>query len=413
MEERTQEKSKYPDLSESIAVIVFFTVLIATIYMLLHSMTGQKLLQHACYDSYTRQALAWREGLTYLPDGEILTWLELAIYKGKYFVSFPPVPSLVMLPLTFHFDIETPNTLVCWIYAYLSFLIAYFIFRKRCAKKPWRSAFYAFYFVFGCNLLALSFGGWVWFQAQTLGFLLVTATIYCIMGKTKHEHMIAYFLWALSVGCRPFHALYLPYLLYSSYKNLGMNKETSTKKTITSFAIILIPAVMVAVTMMAYNYIRFDNPLEFGHNFLPAHTRCEQGQFSLYYILENYYKLFRLPWIQDGLLHFYKHEGSNFIITNPIYILIIFAMIKYRKNMMAWLLFDLILLNGLLLLTHKCMGALQFGLRYFVDMVPWILALLLLNRKVKDRLYISLIGIFGVAINVYGAWWFWIYNGGT
>jgi hypothetical protein len=55
------------------------------------------------------------------------------------------------------------------------------------------------------------------------------------------------------------------------------------------------------------------------------------------------------------------------------------------------------------------MGALQFGLRYFIDMIPWMLILLLLNREFKEKVHTILIGLFGVSINVYGTWWFWIY----
>ena len=48
------------------------------------------------YYTYNLQALAWRNGKLCLDQD--YPWLELAIYEGKYFVSFPPVPSVPLPP---------------------------------------------------------------------------------------------------------------------------------------------------------------------------------------------------------------------------------------------------------------------------------------------------------------------------
>lgn len=400
---------KETDILESIAYVIFFTAIILSMYMTFLDMYDENILHHEPYDSYTRQALAWRDGKTYLEDGANLTWLELANYKGKYYVSFPPVPSLFILPFTYRFELETPNSLVNWIYAYLAFLAAYMIFRRRCNKNAWMSAIYAFCLVFGCNILALSFRGWVWYQAQTLGFFLACTAVYFIMGNKRWEHTLSYLFWALSVGCRPFHAIFFPYLLYRTYKIICPNKEKLNASIILKFVLNISPAIVIAITMMVYNYVRFDNPLEFGHNLLPAFTDFEYGQFDIHYFVENCMNSVRLPRIENGMLEFDRLEGNNFLIVNPIYILLGLAMFKYRKNKEAWFLFILIVINALLLLIHKSMGALQFGLRYFVDMIPWILALLLLNREIKEKVHTLLICIFAVVINIYGTWWFWIY----
>jgi hypothetical protein len=400
---------KKADILETLAYVIFFSAIILAMYMTFLHMYEDSILSHEPYDSYTRQALAWRDGKTYLEDGKDLTWLELVEYKGKYYVSFPPVPSLFILPFTYHYGLETPNSLANWIYAYLAFLVVFTIFRRRCNKKPWLSAIYAFCFVFGCNILSLSFRGWVWYQAQTLGFLLACTAVYFIMGNKRWEHILSYLFWALSVGCRPFHAIYFPYLLYRTYKVICPNGEKINFKLINKLVITMMPAIIIGITMMVYNYFRFDNPLEFGHNYLPAFTEYEYGQFDIHYFAENCKNTVRLPRIENGLLQFDRLEGNNFLIVNPIYILLILAMIKYRKNKEAWFLFGLIVVNALLLLVHKSMGALQFGLRYFIDMIPWMLILLLLNREFKEKVHTILIGLFGVSINVYGTWWFWIY----
>ena len=48
------------------------------------------------YRSYALQTQSWLEGR--LDLGQDYPWLELAIYEDRYYVSFPPFPSYVMLP---------------------------------------------------------------------------------------------------------------------------------------------------------------------------------------------------------------------------------------------------------------------------------------------------------------------------
>ena len=54
------------------------------------------LFGRSAHDSYTLMALAWRRGRLSL--GQDYPWLELAVFGGDWYVSFPSVPALVMLP---------------------------------------------------------------------------------------------------------------------------------------------------------------------------------------------------------------------------------------------------------------------------------------------------------------------------
>ena len=83
-------------------------------YVMLHDLCGGTLFRHNDWDSYTLQALAWREGRTALSQN--YSWLELAVYNGQYYVSFPPLPSVVMLPLTYIWGADTPNNVVVMVW---------------------------------------------------------------------------------------------------------------------------------------------------------------------------------------------------------------------------------------------------------------------------------------------------------
>ena len=84
-----------------------------------------------------------------------------------------------------------------------------------------------------------------------------------------------------------------------------------------------IPVALIAAAMMWYNYIRFDNPLEFGHNYLPEFVGSEHGQFDIYYLKDNLLKLLFYPVrIKEGLtLDYPFFDGFMFYVANPLFIL--------------------------------------------------------------------------------------------
>lgn len=81
------------------------------------SFTGHWATEENPYRSYALQACAWLNGR--LDLGKDYPWLELAIYEGKYYVSFPPFPSLVLLPFAAVWGGEYARSLdITWLFDY-------------------------------------------------------------------------------------------------------------------------------------------------------------------------------------------------------------------------------------------------------------------------------------------------------
>lgn len=114
--------------------------------------------------------------------GKNYEWLELAVYNGKYYLSFPPLPSVVMLPLVLLFGERTPSNLVSALYGIFTAMIAYKILKKAGMKQD-RAVFFAIAYVWGSNMLWMSTSGGVWFLAQGLNMLLLTACVYFAQQK--------------------------------------------------------------------------------------------------------------------------------------------------------------------------------------------------------------------------------------
>ena len=368
-------------------------------YIFIHMLFGGTLLSYNCWDSYSLQAMSWLSGR--LDMGKNYEWLELAVYNGKYYLSFPPLPSVVMLPFVLLFGERTPSNLVSALYGIFTAMIAYKILKKAGMKRG-GAVFFAIAYVWGSNMLWLSTSGGVWFLAQGLNMLLLTACVYFAQQKMR---VAAYAMAALAVGCRPFSVcMFLPLMAYFYMVDKDRPRADRIRGQIRS---LIIPA-FIALCYMLYNYVRFGNVLEFGHNYLPEFTESEKGQFSLSYILPNLYNLLLRPVTlrADLTLEYPLFDGFMFYIANPMFLIWFAAVAKdvlqKRLDAVRLCIVIAVLAELLLLCAHKTLGGWQFGARYTVDMLPMALMYLLLKKDEPGGISAFIMAA-GMMFNLYGA----------
>ena len=380
-------------------------LLVMIMYFFIYSAVGQPIFSSNVYDSYTLQAIRWWYGEASLDRD--YSWLELAYYNGRIYVSFPPFPSVPMFFLVPFFGKNTPSNLLTTIYALISFIVVFY-YCKRKSMADAESLFWSAFVVLGGNILSISPFGGVWYQAQVLSFMLSLLSIYFITSDKESHWYLALIMWAFAVGCRPFQIIYLPVYLMILYNRL----KESSRSSLNIIKFLAAPAA-IGILYAVYNYIRFDNFLEFGHNYLPEFVESEYGQFNWRYIIKNFPNLFRLPYFENGILTFPKFDGFAFYIANPIFIAFAVRLVKSMKNRKQSpkaitsgmiLIFALVIIHIILFLSHKTLGGWQFGIRYFVDMIPFLFLSISYGDMKVNRLDIFLLG-FGVMINLYGTLW--------
>ena len=374
--------------------------IILMMYFFLYSVFDQPILSNNVYDSYTIQAVRWWQGELALDRD--YSWLELAYYDNQIYVSFPPFPSVPMFLLVPFFGSNTPSNLMTTLYALASFILVFY-YCKRKGSRDLESLFWASFVVLGGNILSISCFGGVWYQAQVLSFLLSLLSIYLITSKKEIHWYLSLIMWAFAVGCRPFQIIYLPVYLIILYNNL----KSKGKSTVYILRYLIAPA-FIGLIYAWYNYIRFDNIFEFGHNYLPEFLESEYGQFNWRYIGKNIPNLFRLPFFENGSLSFPMFDGFAFYIANPIFIVYVSRLIKsfrHRSHLIK-VIFILVLavFHIILFLSHKTLGGWQFGIRYFVDMIPFLFMSISYGDLKVKRVDILLMG-FGILINLYGTLW--------
>ena len=387
-------------------VIAILSVMLALLCIMMF--TGYWPTHHNAYNSYTRQACAWLEGRLDIAGGENLTWLELAVFDGKYYVSFPPFPSYILLPFAALLGLNTPDA---WLALMITCMgVAYAVMLVQRLSRDNFGLFWVLFLFLGTGYPFIAVNGWVWFMAQNLCFTLsLMAIFHALIG----QGCISLTCWACAVGCRPMVLIYLPLLLWILYRQQRRAHPhlPGWRVVLRRWYWVIGPAVLGS-SYMLLNYLRFGSVLEFGHNYLPEFQRAANGQFSLNYIWGNLCNLFRLPqWngVEEPLT-FFKINGFAFYITNPLLLTmlaaLVYAIIRKRLPRALTVLLPLLSLAYVLIIcAHRTLGGWQFGNRYLLDIMPWMFfGFLHWKPRSQSLLYWNIpLAVFAAVTNLMGS----------
>lgn len=389
--------------NSEIPYIIAVCLCVTAVFVICHAFTKQWFWKGQPYNSYILQAQSWLEGRLHL--GKDYPYLELAIFDGKYFVSFPPFPSYVMLPFV-ALGWDTCDGMIAFAFSLAGAAYAYKVMRHFGTSEK-MSLFFALFVTIGSNWLMTAQNAWVWFIAQNMAFTLNMMAIYYAL---KNKAGLSLLFWACAVGCRPLTAIFIPVLLYLLYKaHISENPADKFFDIVKKRWLAAIPMLFVAVSYMLLNYARFGNIAEFGHNYLPEFTRVETGQFHVSYIKHNFPKLFRLPETENGKLSFPMSDGMCLFLVSPIFVSYIVytvhSFVKKEKSRKALILMTaaLTVLYLILLTAHKTMGGSHFGNRYTNDVLPFVFfAIAALYKKGKPLIFNYPLFALGFLLNLWG-----------
>ena len=141
------------------------------------------------------------------------------------------------------------------------------------------------------------------------GFMCVAIGAYLLMtsnilwdGKISYVRLgFASFFLGYAVLCRPTLAVYCIAALFFFAGGLkkaldGLEKRQKTRTFFKYAAVALVPLGIIALGQMTYNYLRFDNPLDFGIQYSLTINDFTRAEFHWKYVLINMYAyLFNMP----------------------------------------------------------------------------------------------------------------------
>lgn len=377
--------------------------------------------EFVAYNNYSYLADALLHGKISVPD--MPEYLESVEFGGEKYMHFAPGPALLCLPFVAILGVSGFNSAyLCMALGAANAVLYYKVFERLeiGATRRDRLWFTAFA-VLGTVHFFLATIGHSWFlgHVATLFFLLLA--MYFIMSKNEaHQLSLAFvagLFFGLAVTCRISNII--GGLFFLGY--ICIYKKSKIKTLLLFAAGAAIPGALY----MLYNYARFGTIMDLGYNLthlkdkhralydtmqaLPkeeqlAYLRAQEaevgGPLQAKYIGYNLYSIFLMmpefsaeyPYIVPTM------AGVSITFLSPV--LYFFVAADWKKKL-PYVLAATMVLSAIPFLLNYGNGMAQFGMRYAMDFLPYMIILACMGMRSVGRIK-SLLICYCILANAWG-----------
>lgn len=321
---------------------------------------------------------------------------DLSLFNQQYYLYFPPLPAILMLPFVALFGIGFSDVLFTVVIAALNVALVALLLRKAGQEKiieltAFQRSLLVLFFAFGTVHFPVAPYGRVWFTSLTTGFFFtVLSYIAAISLKGKK----AFFWTGAAVACAMMCRNTLLFAgIWPAFYLILKNWPRNWKDLIRPVMLGLLPVLVVGIGFLAYNWARFGDPFETGSAYQILHPVYRDdlntyGFFNPHYAKRNFYYHFLLyPFPETGET---LHGGSLFLLS-PVFFACFAGIIKGKPRLPVLFLVATIVATYLPILFFLGHGWFTVGPRYTLDFtVPLLLLTAIGIRWIPDWLLILL-----------------------
>lgn len=346
------------------------------------------------YNYFVRLAEAFLNHRLYLTENP--SWLnELIPLNGRYYVVFPPMPAVIILPLVALFGSHFSQTLFSIFLGSFNSLLFWLILEKLGRRKK-EKTWLILLFSLGNIYWYLASVGSAWYLAH------ISAAFFLLLALNEALGRKRPFLTGLLLGAAYWSRLptifSAPFFLYLISQR---RKKVSFGKTISRFGLGLL---IFLFANAGYNYLRFGAVYDVGYSLIPGvldEPWYERGLVNLGYLPHNFRVfMFQLPKLLKQFPYLIpSHAGQGIVLTTPAFIFALQASWKNRAHLFAW---ASILVTLVFVLCHGASGFSQFGFRFATDFYPLLFFLTARGVGKKIRWYHQALIAISVLINLWG-----------
>lgn len=330
---------------------------------------------------------------------------EIARSRGTTeYVSFPPLPAVLMLPQVaiagkrandVVFTVAVAAVCLPLLFSLLCRLSRRGEAHRGTAENVWLTLLFGFGTVFFFSAVQ----GRVWFTAHVVGVAMALLYLHFSLGA---RHPI---LAGLALGCaaltRTPMAFMFPLFVYEAWRSCGGRGQLGA--VIRRLALFAAPVVILAAAAIAHNLARFDAAAEFGHSYLAVRQQAQietHGFFDFAYLGRNLAVAFALlPQLgADRWLQISGH-GLAIWVTTPVLVLLLWPRRRTGFGRALWITVALVAIPTLF---YQNTGWVQFGYRFALDYMILLVLLLAIGGRPWSSWARALV-IAGIAINLFGA----------
>lgn len=395
------------------------------VFLVVYGLTaGISLGRHSLAPHFVYLAESFLHGrldLVHVPDPPY----DLTPLGGRWYVSFPPLPALLILPLVAVRGLAVSDVACSAVLGALSVSILYAALARLRVGDGRLGVWLCALMGLGTPLWYCAALGSVWYMAHVTAVLCLCLYALEVVGQNRP-------VWAgvwLGLGflSRAPVLLAFPMSLASGLRKACTGREIA--RFLALFALGVAPALL---GQAAYNWARFGSPLEFGYRWMNSpgallERQTTWGQFSLHFLPENLYTLLiRPPSVSLVPLRVEPDPwGMGLLLTCPA-LLLAFAK---RPSVVpdqgwlgggagdsgkglrlgTWLAIALVQLPSLLYFNT---GSYQFGYRFALDWLPLGVVLIALRARKGLRWWGRGLITLSALMHFWGVLWMYVnFNG--
>lgn len=373
---------------------LFFLVYSASSGTRLKNLHGQ-----GHYVTLARSMLEGRvESATPLPGEDIVE------YEGRYFIAFPPVPALLMLPLVALSPRAANPVLFSAAFGAANVVLLGSLLRRGLphlglAAEPSLVKWMVLAFALGTPHWYCAAAGTVWPTAQVCGLFFLLLGAREALGPARPA--VCGLLLGLAAAARPPLGFALPFfapLLVTAGRSRAVRVGLAL---LSSFGLCI-------GLLLAYNRLRFGAWTDFGYSRMIVgpvlRPFLDQGLFSLAHLPRNvFYGLLNLPW-PTARFPFLQLDpmGNSVFFASPFLVGVLL-----RKPAGAWgwsLVLSSLAMLGVDLLYFST-GYSQFGYRYALDAMPFMVLLAAAGFAGRPSWVFKALTLAALLVNLLGMLW--------
>jgi hypothetical protein len=356
-------------------------------------------------NAYTQFAHSLLNGNLTLPV--MSDYGDMAHYNGNYYLPYPPLPSLILLPFVALLGVANVNTVaIAAVMACGSLYLLFCIFQRLGIEQKYFIWLFAGFF-FGTGYWLALFN-----SHHSYSFAHITSCLFQFLIINEALGKKRWALIGVFIGCsfltRQFTIFYFLFAVgYLVYYDLKTDRKTFFRNLI---ALSLTTGAFVGL-YLCYNYVRFGNMLSTGYEYILylgilKERVAEYGVFSPHYFLFNLYSFFLKGFNIEfqGNLHLNIKDmdlwGTSLLAASPFLIASIKATLPRIPKIFAWCTI-IIILFGQLFYHNNGWHQINTS-RFSLDFLPLLMILTALGIKsIPDWLIKGLVG-YSILLNIIG-----------
>jgi 4-amino-4-deoxy-L-arabinose transferase-like glycosyltransferase len=320
---------------------------------------------------------------------------EIVPFHGNYYVVYPPMPAVLLLPFVAIFGKTVDQGLMSIFLACLAVAATWLMLKKigvKANKALWLTALFGF----GTCFWFIASVGSAWYIEHVSAVLFLTLAI--ILALYRKNPFFTGLLLGFAFLSRLPVILSFPFFLLLIYE-----QNSEWKPRLKQVAYFLIGLTILVAVYELYNFGRWGVFSDLGYSLIPGIQQdpyFTNGIFSLSYIPRNVYAIFfQGPILLNNIPYFEPNwMGLGLFFTTPAFIYIFKGpwnrLSKYAALAVACIL--------PILITHGTVGFTQFGYRFSLDFTPFLMLLAAKGMRGNLGWEEKTLIILSVLINLWG-----------